>query len=201
MWTLRTPEEQKTQRFQFFAPLAQVFTPQECAQIIQLGTEKFPMIDAEVRGSDIKNQTVDSKIRAGQVSWFNPKDASTHWIYQRITAAVNQVNGNEWQFDLDFIEPLQFTCYTVNGDKYESHIDNLIEGSTYRKLSFSVQLSEPGDYEGAELQFIVGPDDIVAPKFQGCFVAFPSIITHRVSPITQGKRYSLVGWVCGPKFR
>ena len=201
MWTLRTPEEQKTQRFLFFAPLAQVFTVQECAQIIQLGTEGFGLIDAEIRGSDIVGQSVDNNIRAGQVSWLDPKDSRTHWIYQRVTAAVNQTNTNEWQFDLDFIEPLQFTCYTETSDRYETHIDNLMEGSTYRKLSFSVQLSDPNTYQGNDLEFIVGPEDIVAPKLQGCFVAFPSIITHRVTPLVSGKRYSLVGWCCGPKFR
>jgi PKHD-type hydroxylase len=200
MWTLRTPEEQKTQRFQFFAPLAQVFTIEECVQIIQLGTEKFELIDAEIRGTDTK-QLVDNTVRAGQVSWLDPKDSRTHWIYQRVTAAVNQTNGNEWQFDLDFIEPLQFTCYTETSDRYETHIDNLIEGSTYRKLSFSVQLSDPADYQGAELEFIAGVNNVIAPKLQGCFIAFPSIIAHRVTPLATGKRYSLVGWVCGPKFR
>ena len=114
---------------------------------------------------------------------------------------MNQVNANEWQFDLDFIEPLQFTCYTETSDRYEAHIDNLIEGSTYRKLSFSVQLSNPTSYNGADLEFIVGPDNVVGPRHHGCFIAFPSIITHRVTPLAQGRRYSLVGWCCGPKFR
>lgn len=36
---------------------------------------------------------------------------------------------------------------------------------------------------------------------QGSIVIFPSFVTHKVSPVTEGIRYSLVGWVHGPPFQ
>ena len=46
-----------------------------------------------------------------------------------------------------------------------------------------------------------------APKVQqlaanpGTLIIFPSYIMHRVAPVTQGERISLVGWVGGDHYR
>ena len=64
-----------------------------------------------------------------------------------------------------------------------------------RKLSISVQLSRSEDYEGGELQFKVGSDEIVATQDPGSVIIFPSYIRHRVTPVTSGVRHSLVQWV------
>ena len=39
------------------------------------------------------------------------------------------------------------------------------------------------------------------PRELGTAVLFPSFIQHRVTEITRGTRYSLVGWVNGKPFR
>ncbi len=36
---------------------------------------------------------------------------------------------------------------------------------------------------------------------KGRMIFFPSFLIHRVAPVTQGIRRSLVIWVTGPKFR
>jgi PKHD-type hydroxylase len=76
------------------------------------------------------------------------------------------------------------------------------EMGPYRKLSFSIQLSNPNDYEGSELQINTGgPIYNTVPKEQGTLVAFPSFIMHKVTPLTRGKRYSLVAWIHGPNWK
>ena len=78
-----------------------------------------------------------------------------------------------------------------------------------RKLSVTLSLSDPNDYEGGELEFCVGgrsPKERrqieackgILPK--GSLVVFPSFLYHRVQPVTSGKRYSLVIWNCGNPF-
>jgi PKHD-type hydroxylase len=197
MWNLRTAEEQKSQRFEPLVCFANVFTAEECDQIVQLAQTEF---DRESAGIDLANSRAD-QIRKGHVNWLDPQAESTHWIYRRLTDAIRAVNQGNWEFELDFVERLQFTCYDEPQDKYEAHIDNLIGGGLYRKLSFSVQLTDANAYGGAELEIHSSPVPIVAPKQQGSISFFPSVLLHKVTPLTWGKRYSLVGWVCGPKFR
>ena len=71
-----------------------------------------------------------------------------------------------------------------------------------RKLSFSLQLSDPKDYVGGELQFL-GSDDstFFAPKQKGSLVVFDSRTKHRVVKVKSGVRRSLVGWVVGPRWK
>jgi PKHD-type hydroxylase len=72
---------------------------------------------------------------------------------------------------------------------------------TVRKLSFVIQLSDPKDYKGGELQIHLSDTPEVMKKEQGTLIAFPSYILHEVTPITKGKRYSLVGWITGKPFK
>jgi PKHD-type hydroxylase len=72
-----------------------------------------------------------------------------------------------------------------------------------RKLSLSLLLNEPGvDYNGGDFQFNLGNEDGAssAECRKGRIIAFPSWAIHRVTPVTQGIRRSLVVWVTGPKF-
>jgi PKHD-type hydroxylase len=198
-WPLRIPQEQFSQRYNTHAVLGGVFTARECRQIIELVEQQEQIHEAVI---DQKGRPeVAAQVRQSRVAWLRPELESYAWIYQRCTAAVLQVNNHDWQFDLDYIDPLQFTLYTRQGDHYGWHIDNLSEGSTYRKLSFSVQLSQPAAYDGGDLEILMGPEATKLPREQGVFTAFPSITTHRVTPVTRGERYSLVGWCTGPKFR
>jgi PKHD-type hydroxylase len=70
-----------------------------------------------------------------------------------------------------------------------------------RKLSLTLLLDD--EFEGGEFQ-INGSnahEPIVVPLHKGRAVLFPSFMIHRVTPITKGKRRSIVVWVVGPKFQ
>ena len=79
-----------------------------------------------------------------------------------------------------------------------------------RKLAIVVQLSDPDDYQGGELEVFnivheYEPDDVIAwsddARQQGSVIVFPAFEYHRVTPIVDGERYSLVCWIGGPPFR
>jgi predicted 2-oxoglutarate/Fe(II)-dependent dioxygenase YbiX len=65
------------------------------------------------------------------------------------------------------------------------HIDSA-PGTLIRKLSFTVQLSEPEDYKGGDLCLYLGDKPEVMKKEQGFVALFPSYVLHEVKPVTQG---------------
>jgi PKHD-type hydroxylase len=64
----------------------------------------------------------------------------------------------------------------------------------------TIQLSVSAEYEGGDLQFIINQNIITASQAKGTIVIFSSFILHRVTPITEGERRSIVGWVSGPPY-
>ena len=73
-----------------------------------------------------------------------------------------------------------------------------------RKISMTVNLNSPQDYEGGNLKFDLGPHS-VGERFkvfndmrsQGSIIIFPSFMYHCVTPVTSGTRFSLVLWLLG----
>ena len=71
-----------------------------------------------------------------------------------------------------------------------------------RKLSFSLQLSDPDDYEGGNVQLLDETGkSYIAPRQRGCIILFDSRTQHRVLKVTKGTRKSIVGWVVGPRWK
>jgi PKHD-type hydroxylase len=77
-----------------------------------------------------------------------------------------------------------------------------------RKLSVTINLNKPGEYEGGNLKFDYGPHSHVNRfheceeiRPQGSIIVFPSSLYHQVTPVTKGTRYSLVLWTLGKPFR
>ena len=170
------------------------FTPDECRKIIEIGNARI-VDDSRIRGNDVAPNIRDSKN-----SWIMPCDDS-HWIFRRVTDVIMDLNSKFFKFDLfGFIEGFQFTRYDAPGGKYDQHIDRGLNTWT-RKLSFTLQLSDPKDYVGGDLELYYGQEPTVPTKEQGFVVVFPSYALHRVTPVTKGTRYSLVAWITGPSFK
>jgi len=79
-----------------------------------------------------------------------------------------------------------------------------------RKISMSVNLDEPDDYEGGDLEFDYGIlhrknvtrfQTMTEIRPQGSIVVFPSYTYHQVQEVTEGKRHSLVMWSCGEPYK
>jgi PKHD-type hydroxylase len=143
----------------------------------------------------------DDTVRITQVGWIEHKP-ETDAFYQRFSHVVRHINAEVYRFDITGLENLQYTVYHGSeGGHYDWHIDYGAHNPRPRKISLTVQLSEPTAYEGGELQFRAGPQTGTAPKRRGTIVAFPSFFLHRVTPVTSGIRKSLVIWAAGPEFR
>jgi PKHD-type hydroxylase len=169
------------------------FTPDELDAIIRIG-EAIELQKGTTGGGD------SPKVRDSYVSWLFPNEI-TGWIFERLAGVVHTINEQFYRFDLDgFFQGLQFTKYTAPGQHYTWHVDRG-HGMGVRKLSLSVQLSDPNDYEGGDLELKFGEEAQTASRDRGMICLFPSWSLHRVSPVTKGTRYSLVAWVSGPPFK
>lgn len=120
-----------------------------------------------------------------------------------INPLVNAVNDKFYQYQIDSFELPAIIVYEP-GDYYGWHIDSwgqVGKDEQERKLSYIIQLSDPKDYTGGqvELKYPNGMD--ILPKKRGTICVFNSTITHRVRKIKKGKRLALVGWCVGPCWR
>lgn len=141
-----------------------------------------------------------NKIRRSQVSWMNC-DKDNEWVFRKLAHAISSLNSRFYRFDLTgFGEPLQLTNYdqSENG-MYGWHQDYGVGKS--RKLSAVVQLTDPAQYEGGNLQVLSSANPMNVRKQRGLIAVFPSYQLHQVTPVTQGSRQSLVAWLSGPAFR
>lgn len=174
------------------------FTDAEVDKVRSLWDDNL-IIDAKVNKGADTGHLIDD-LRKSRIM-FIESHGGNEWIYDKLATAILQVNTNRFKFDIKgFHSQLQFANYGP-GDFFEWHLDYGAGDISDRKLSISVQLSSPEEYEGGELQFMINHKVIDAPKTKGTAIIFPSYAMHRVLPTTSGSRKSIVGWIEGTPFR
>lgn len=95
------------------------------------------------------------------------------------------------------VHSLLFSRYS-EGMSYGRHTDNALMGGAnfYRSdVSFTIFLSEPGDYDGGELVIEEADSERSYKLAAGSAIAYPSTTLHRVEPVVRGDRTVCVGWV------
>jgi len=168
------------------------FSKEECQTIINIAKNKS-LIKGKIR-SGVKN------VRDSKISWLYPVD-DMDWVFRRVTDITLSLNERFFKFDLFGLnEGFQFTNYEAPFGKYGKHVDR---GTNIpvRKLSISIQLTDPEEYEGGELYLYEDDKGILMDKSQGTLILFPSYVLHEVMPVTKGTRNSLVTWVTGKQFK
>jgi PKHD-type hydroxylase len=142
-----------------------------------------------------------SDYRKSQIKWC-PQSDNWYWVYEKLSNMIKTANKEMWDFELTQMrEDIQYTEYYSGGGQYDWHMDCGLGIQNQRKISVTVQLSDPSEYEGGDLQFNIGGSIITAPRIQGAAVIFPSFFLHRVTPVTKGTRKSFVLWVGGEPFK
>jgi len=172
------------------------FTLEELDTIKTIGNS-YPKQSAEVGGGE---DSQVSDYRKSEISWI-PEEPNNQWLYDKIAQYAISANKEMWNFDIwGYHDSLQFTNYYGDGGHYDWHAD-LGPGISNRKLSVVLQLSDPKDYVGGELQMNTGGGITSVAKEYGSLCFFPSFVLHRVTPLTSGTRTSLVTWLCGANLR
>ena len=176
-----------------------ILTPEQCSELIAVG-QKEPQIESSIGDKNKPNH----KHRKSNISWIPFSQQS---FYQIMEGWLQVTNNNFFGFDnIRITEPCQYSEYSKDGF-YDWHMDSNItmeDMPTVRKISLTLLLSDPKDFEGGELEIFSGSFDNRDNKIdlkQGHGIFFASFIPHRVAPVIKGNRKSLVMWFGGPSLK
>ena len=193
--------------------------PVEVIDILENDIKKF---DTSIQPSLLKGDYSNNFIRNSQNTWID----TSHWIGGWLWYYVSKINRANFLYDITDIDngTLQYTHYK-EGQFYSWHSDTVLDtyhkpqvkfasgvsrgqeeniqtGEYVRKLSFTLQLSDPTDYRGGEVEFLDSEGQrFLAPKQRGTMIVFDSRTRHRVRKVKEGLRKSIVGWVVGPRWK
>ena len=140
-WPLASPLKENTN----WIVRDNIFSNIELDQIIKLGNSITS--STGTIGSETTNE-----YRKSNIAWLDTEDPEFDWIYATLAPVITEINDAYYRFDLKSLQTLQFTRYTTTG-VYRPHSD-LGRQKPTRKLSFTVQLSDPAEYEGGDLRFL-----------------------------------------------
>ena len=178
--------------------------------------------DEQMADSRLVGDALNKEKRDSQNAWI----PTTHWLGGFIWHYVERANRENFLYDLRCVdgENMQYTRYG-EGQFYSWHNDAGLSGQykpvnvvssteglgedfvnenveMIRKLSFVMQLSDPDDYEGGNLQLLdEAGQSYIAPRQRGTVILFDSRTQHRVLKVTKGVRKSIVGWTIGPRWK
>ena len=189
-------------------------------------SEKF---DSEMRDSELIGRHKDKNKRTSENAWINTNHWIAGFLWHYVNKAnrenflydLTNIDGENLQYT-KYSEGQYYNWhndagisnyykpqYVANSGNSDEDSDNLqvtdflkTSCELVRKLSFTLQLSDPDEYEGGNVQLI---DDsgksYIAPRQRGTIILFDSRTQHRVIKVKKGVRKSIVGWVLGPRWR
>ena len=202
------------------AGLPKVFTKDECKKIIDNALnnwkEQESMIQRDKPDGKIE-QNFEEDLDYRNTTLFIPP-APDDWLFGQVLGHIKAFNEREDGYGFHIVglaEPPNMMRYQApNIDKYgkpgkyDWHVD-VGPGAvpSMRKISYSILLN-PGEYEGGEFVSKIGRTDVVFENtgdspdedLTGTMILFPSYMLHRITEVTKGTRYSLVGWAHGNSF-
>jgi len=126
-----------------------------------------------------------------------------HWCNGIAMYYGFDANFANFKYNISEFESLQFLSYE-EGMFYVVHNDvspYVKDISHRRKLTVIIQLSDKNDYTGGDvILYDSGLNPEIMSREKGTIIVFNSAITHCVSKVITGTRYSLCGWLLGPPF-
>ena len=196
----------KNDKFEFLIYRENFLSGDECDKIIEeLDTEDLE--DGQLVGDyeeGIINKNVRRTLNKDIIFDRYKKPFDDTNLFNRVESALKIANIQYFNYDVEGIDKLRFLKYGIGG-RYEWHTDYGRHECSMRKLTGIIQLSDSNDYEGGDFEFGLtdteGSGLLKGNRDKGCLLVFPSFLSHRVVPLTKGKRYSIITWLEGNTFR
>jgi len=177
-----------------------VIPPEKCTELIQKFYVEDESIDATVFDDD-GNPEKKASVRQTRLCWDKDRNSELSKLLFDFGLAANSFGG--WRLSLERLEDVQVAKYE-NSAFYNYHVDayfgKVDQFGFQRKLTAILLLSDPKTYDGGDFSFFTG-EEVFMPKKQGTVIVFPGTTLHRVSPVTEGVRFSATAWVGGAPFR
>ena len=162
----------------------------------------------ESDADDVRTGRTDPSIRITDIAFVEPDGNEDNKVNELAWHFLNEANTRQFNYEIESYQLVQFARYR-DGGHYGWHRDvnetAITPNGEMRKLSLTLCLTDPKEYEGGELQFFNGERPIEQRiindiQDQGSVIVFDSRDWHRVIPVTKGTRYSIVCWSVGPNF-
>jgi len=183
--------------FKFVVHKENFLSGTQCDKLIKYLEETSPN-DSELAGKYNEN-ILNKKVRDNKEVIFEDES-----LINKIKVVFELSNQSIWNFDIQRMERIKILKYGIGG-KYEWHTDCGSKKTSKRKLTAIIQLSDENDYQGGDLEFGItedsGEKNYTATRTRGSIIIFPAFLSHRVTPITDGRRYSLITWMLGNAFK
>jgi len=182
--------------FKFVVHRENFLSVSQCQKLMRY-LETGEATDSELAGN-YKDNLVNKEVRNNKEVIINNEE-----LNNKLKMVFELSNQSIWKYNIQELEKVRILKYE-NGGKYKWHTDCGAKETSTRKLTAIVQLSDETKYEGGNLEFGItdksGKNNYTAPRTQGSVIIFPSFLSHRVTPIISGKRYSLITWMNGDCF-
>ena len=160
-------------------------SPEECDSILNKCKEELTLSDAKVYNNN--NLHIKTN-RKSSVGWISDLGFLNERLTKKLRETFN-INGME----VTGLGPFQFTEYN-EGEYFNWHTDSTNVVYRDRFTSIVIQLNDT--YEGGDLEIKNLKGELVPIENKiGTLYIFNSRLRHRVTPIVNGVRYSLVNWV------
>jgi len=127
------------------------------------------------------------------------------WLQNKMFQMVNIVNDSVFHFDVDGCDDELKLIEYQDGGFYGWHTDFNAGSCSNRKIVGIVQLTDPSEYEGGDVQFGIQDKDTKEwysmNKLKGSLTLFPAFLCHNVVPVSKGKRYVIQELFIGDHFK
>lgn len=170
---------------------SELFNSDQCQEILDSCIEEL-WLRSTVIGSSELHSSRRQKLR-GDVQGFP---------FLNIRDVTKAANATIYDFNLigiidqDYPQVFKYS----EGDFYNWHIDlNPIAPS--RKLTFIINLSGNNACDGGNIEFLNTDTSGVNVSEHGDCLIFPSFTPYRITPVTKGTKYIIIGHVHGNIFK
>jgi PKHD-type hydroxylase len=187
-----------------WAYFGKYFTPEQCSKILENGL-KIPAQDAKLGVAGMNDYSNDS-FRKSKIRFIQSDNPDFKWLFDELFKMGMQANKDWFNFHITNLSYIQLAEYDESYQgEYKKHHDVfwVNNDSYHRKLTCVIQLTDPSEYEGGDLELFElseypNKDEL---RQQGTAIFFPSFIPHQAHPVTKGKRYSIAVWFEGDKWK
>ena len=200
--------------FKYSIQIPKFLTHEKCDELIEQITTTEEVVTGGV-GGECGEAAIIPEIRVTE-EWYlfdqpdnrlrpDKCNKDWKWLQDKIHQVVKIVNQGVFHFDIEGADDELKLIKYHQGGFYGWHTDFNAGSCSNRKLVGIIQLTDPSEYEGGEVQFGIQDKDTKdwysMNKLKGSITFFPAFLCHNVVPISKGKRYVIQEIFVGDHFR
>ena len=162
-------------------------SPEECDYILNKCKSELVLSTAKVYNNK-NNKNSENTRRKSSIGWISDLGFVNERLTNKLRESFN-INGME----VTGLGDYQFTEYKEN-EYFDWHTDS--NDIVYRDRFASIVIQLNNGYDGGILEIKNSKEELVPIENKiGTLYVFNSRLLHKVTPVVEGTRYSLVNWV------